>query len=140
MQIPQLKIKASFFLIISFFLIQGCGSSGTNEDVLITLYLVNQDNEAIEHVPYQCDSMSLPRYTSNSGAFSFYEGENCKFDFLNFEGTNHFNPAYDELVYIVDYHLDGKGNIPYSCTHFRGNTYDEGHFEYEADDICLFYL
>lgn len=129
------------FLFTILFFTQGCSNTeGREHASLITLYLVNQSNQPLAGVPYKCETMTRYSRTADNGAFSFYAPEQCTFDFLGFDGSVNFDPLDDEVIYIVDYLLEGKRGIPYECTNFHGRTYGEGQFEYEADDICQFYL
>ena len=130
--------------IVTVFALNGCG--GVVDDYyysydLTTLFLIDQNGLSLEGVPYTCDSRPT-QYTAPNGEFSFYPGENCTFDFLGLADGNYNNdPITDDIIYIVDYLDYGKGGIPYDCASFvAGTTYGDGSFEYDIDDVCVFYL
>jgi hypothetical protein len=128
--------------------LNGCGGGGGSDyyedpvnDGLTTLFLIDQDGNSYAEVPYLCDSMIDWSYTAPNGEFSFYPGEDCKFDFLGLDGNYFDDPLVDDIVYIVDDLDYGKGGIPYECASFGvGTTYTDGSFDYDLDDQCVFYL
>lgn len=127
--------------------LNGCGGGGTSYDDLTTLFLVDENGDPYPGILYQCDSMSYAVATPANGEFSFYEGENCTFDFYGYDGTDPANLPND-LIYIVDNADGGKNDIPYKCKYFNvgslNYTYDDGiwdgAFDYDYDDTCVFYL
>lgn len=138
--------------VVSVVVLSGCGggSSGSYNDGLTTLFLVDEEGYSYGGIPYTCDSMDYWGETAPNGEFSFYPGEDCTFDFYGYYGTDpdDITVPYNEYIYIVDYLDNGKNGIPYECSSFNvGNinyTYDDGNwdgsFDYDADDICVFYL
>jgi len=138
------KIVMLLVSALSLLALNGCG--GNNRD-LTTLFVVDENGVGQSGISYQCDSMMYPDITSSNGEFSFYPGENCTFDFYDYNGTDTTNPPVD-LLYIVDIADDGKNGIPYECQYFNvgtvNRTYDDGiwdgAFDYDYDDRCVFYL
>ena len=86
--------------------------------------------------------MKFPEYTPNNGEFSFYEGENCSFDFLSFNGNYHNDPySGDDIIYIVSDINTGAGDVAFDCNSFgSGITYPDGSFDYNRDDACVFHF
>ena len=110
-------------------------------DPLITLFLVDDLGLSYGGIPYICDSMNTWSQTKPNGEFSFYDGEDCSFDFYGLEGDYLENPLVDDIVRIVDDIGYGKGGIEYDCLSFGiSSTYSDGSFEYDIDDECRFYL
>ncbi len=147
------KLISLLFAGVAVLALSGCGGGGGGEyyyeevivepvdDGLTTLFLIDQDGFAYADVPYLCDSMVDWDYTEPNGAFSFYPGEDCEFDFYGLEGNYDDDPYVDDIVYIVDYLDYGKGGIAYECASFGvGSTYVDGSFDYDIDDQCTFYL
>jgi len=133
------KIILFLSALVAVLSLNGCNLNDEHDE-LTTLFLVDANNKAVGGVPYICESMGNYQRTAVNGEFSFYPGESCSFDFLGLSGTNNIDPIRDEVVYIVDIDLSGKGNIPYRCNTFSGKTYADGDFEYGANDRCAFYL
>ncbi|MCW8820603.1 MAG: hypothetical protein OQK45_00130 [Sulfurovum sp.] len=137
------KLMSLVFSGVVALVLSGCGGGGSNyNDGLTTLFLVDEQGFAYADIPYQCYDQGVLTYsdsTLNNGEFSFYPGEDCKFDFLGYDGV--YGDVFDEIIRIVDYTYDGKGDIPYQCDSFGiGSTYTDGSFDYDADDACVFYL
>ena len=131
-------------------LLSGCGSSDYDyiapppllDPTLTTLFLVDDQGFSLAGIPYICDSMEFSQYTKNNGEFSFFPGENCSFDFLGYAG-NYNNDPYngDDIIYIVSDINTGAGGVEYECNSFgSGLTFENGSFDYDADDACVFYL
>jgi hypothetical protein len=138
------KILLGTAAIFAVFVLSACR---TNDDYrndyvsndTTTLYLVDEQDNSYAYIPYICDSMSTWSKTRKDGAFVFVEPETCKFDFNGLDGV--YGDDFDEVVRIVDYSNDGKGNIPYECSSFSvRSTYTDGSFDYNHDDVCSFYL
>ncbi len=137
-------------LISASILFNGCGGGNDNVYIvpipptpaLITLFLIDQDGFSLAGVPYHCDHMGFPEYTPNNGEFSFYAGENCSFDFENFNGNYNNNPyAGDDVIYIVSDINTGAGDVVFDCNSFgSGITYFDGSFDYDSNDACSFYF
>ena len=137
-------------LISASILFNGCGGSDDNVYVspvvpspsLVTLFLIDQNGFSLAGVPYKCESMEFPEYTPNNGEFSFYAGENCSFDFLDFNGNYNNDPyAGDDIIYIVSDLNTGAGDIAFDCNSFgSGITYPDGSFDYNRNDSCSFYF
>jgi len=109
-------------------------------DSLVTLFLLDEQGFSYANIPYICDSMNVWSQTAVDGAFSFYEGENCNFDFYGLDG-DYSEPEFDDIVHIVDSLGYGQGGIAYDCLSFGASTtYSDGSFEYDIDDECKFYL
>jgi len=125
---------------VSALVLSGCGGgSSSYNDGLTTLFLVDEYDNSYGGIPYICDSMSTWSETAPNGEFSFYPGENCEFDFTGYNGL--YGDEFDDIIRIVDYTYDGKGDIPYECELFGvGTTYSDGSFDYDYDDACVFYL
>ena len=147
------KLISLLFAGVAVLALSGCGGGGGGEyyyeeviiepvdDGLTTLFLIDQDGFAYAGVPYICDSMVDWSETAPNGAFSFYPGEDCEFDFIGLEGNYEDDPYVDDIVYIVDDLDYGKGGIAYECASFGvGSTYGDGSFDYDIDDLCTFYL
>jgi hypothetical protein len=142
--------------ILSVVALSGCGGGGSDyyeepyNDGLTTLFLVDDEGYAYADIPYQCESMTYPSVTAYNGEFSFYPGEDCTFDLYGYYGTDpdDMTVPYNEYIYIVDDLDRGKNDIPYECALFNvgfvNYTYDDGiwdgSFDYDADDICVFYF
>lgn len=110
-------------------------------DPLITLFLIDDLGYSYAGIPYICDSMSAWSETAYNGEFSFYDGEDCDFDFYGLEGDYDESPWVDDIVRIVDDLGYGKGGIEYNCASFGiSSTYSDGSFFYDRDDECRFYL
>ena len=125
--------------------LSGCGGGGGSndniDDGLTTLFLVDDQGFSYGNIPYKCDSMRDWDRTAPNGEFSFYPPETCEFDFFGLRGDLFGDPRVDDIVRIVDYANEGKGNIPYDCTSFGGSsTFNDGSFNYDSDDQCVFYL
>lgn len=135
------KFTGLVFALVAVFALSGCGGSNNYDDDLTTLFLIDQNGDSYAGVPYICDSMAHWSQTARNGEFSFYPGEDCEFDFSGLYGNYENDPYVDDIVYIVDYTDDGKGHIPYDCASFgAGSTYNDGSFDYDEDDECLFYF
>jgi len=138
-------VKKSILFVVSFvtvFVLGGCGSSSDTSysHDFKTLFLIDQNGYSLGDIPYRCDARPV-EYTAPNGAFSFYPGEECKFDFLGWNGNYSNDPFRDEIIYIVDSLDYGKDGIPYDCASFGASvTYGDGSFEYDIDDVCIFYL
>jgi len=147
-------MKKFMMLIVSgltVVLMNGCGGGSDHyPDDLTTLFLVDDYGYSYGGVPYKCDSMRYWDETAPNGEFSFYPGESCTFDLLGYFGTDpdDLTVPYNEYMYIVDDLDRGKNGIPYECELFNvgfiNYTYDDGiwdgSFDYDADDICVFYF
>jgi len=138
------KYLVLLFSAIAIFGLSGCGGGSSVDDVndgRTTLFLVDSQGYSYGGVPYKCDSMRDWGETAPNGEFSFYPPDNCEFDFLGLEGNLFNDPRVDDVVHIIDIANDGKGNIPYECVSFgASSTYNDGSFEYDIDDRCVFYL
>ncbi len=139
------KLMSMLFSGVAIVALNGCGGgSDSYNDGLTTLFLVDEKGYAYADIPYQCYDQGVLTYsdtTLNNGEFSFYPGEDCKFNFSGLEGNYLNDPFTDDIVRIVDYTDDGKGGIPYECDSFGiGTTYTDGSFDYDIDDQCVFYL
>jgi len=131
------------FSAVVIFGLNGCGSSGDNTPPsnLTTLFLVDDQGFSYGGIPYRCDSMRDWSVTAPNGEFSFYPPDNCEFDFLGLDGDLFGDPMVDDIVRIVDFANDGKGGIPYECSSFgASSTYNDGSFNYDIDDQCVFFL
>lgn len=135
------KLISLMFAGAAIFVLSGCNYDDDEYDDLTTLFLVDQNNESYAGIPYICDSMAHWSQTARNGEFSFYPGEDCEFDFLGLDGNYNNDPSEDDIVYIVDYLDYGKGGIPYDCASFGGSsTYNDGSFDYDENDECVFYF
>jgi hypothetical protein len=106
-----------------------------------TLFLIDQNGFSLGGVPYICDSMPDWSMTRPNGEFTFFEPDNCTFDFTGYIGNYENNYITDDIIYIVDDLDIGKGNIPYNCEYFGASTtYLDGSFDYDENDACTFYL
>jgi len=144
------KITLLFATLIALISLNGCdGSYGydgygnnyadANPQNLTTLFLVDGRGMSYANIPYKCDSMNSWSKTANNGEFSFIQPESCEFNFNGLDGI--YGDMDDDVVRIVDDLNRGKGGIPYDCTNFRGvSTYDDGSFDYDQDDVCVFHL
>ena len=128
--------------VVAVFGLSGCGGGGSDNPPsnLTTLFLVDDQGFSYGGIPYKCDSMRDWELTAPNGEFTFLQPDNCVFDFDGLTGNYSSNSYNDEIVHIVDYDYNGKGNIPYDCSSFTGSTYGDGSFEYDSDDQCVFYL
>ena len=134
------KLISLMFAGAAIFVLSGCNYDDDYDD-LTTLFLVDQNNESYAGIPYICDSMAHWSQTARNGEFSFYPGEDCEFDFLGLDGNYNNDPSEDDIVYIVDYLDYGKGGILYDCASFGvGSTYNDGSFDYDENDECVFYF
>ena len=125
----KLLVLSTFLLIFN-----GCDENN-NDSEMFTLFLVDANNNPISNVSYDCDTGYGE--TEKNGAFHFYEGENCVFNFLGFNGTEFSN----DYLYIVDIDYIGMENIDYNCQGYgRDYTSLNGGFEYNQNDICTFYF
>lgn len=132
-------------MISILFVFSGCGDD--HNDVVVvaptatTLFLIDQDGMSLGGVPYICDSMVAWSATRPNGEFTFFEPDNCTFDFTGLSGNYENDYIHDDIIYIVDDLDRGKGGIPYSCEYFgASSTYLDGSFNYGANDACTFYL
>ena len=138
------KVILFVFLLLIVGVLSGCGN-GENDNSsssrLTTLFLVDQEGFSYGYIPYKCDSMKDWSRTAPNGEFSFLPPDNCVFDFDRLLGNYFCDPYYDDIVRIVDIGHNGKGGIPYDCASFgAGSTYNDGSFEYDIYDQCVFYL
>lgn len=131
------------------FALSGCGSNDHYyRDNATTLFLVDESGIPYGQIPYTCYEGNLLTYTGrtlSNGEFTFYPGEDCKFDFYGLDGV--YDDEFDDIVRIVDAWdgpQEGKGDIPYECEYFNvgsiNYTYSDGSFYYDEDDACVFYL
>ena len=138
-------------LVIAVLLLSGCGSSDDSgyipppppiDPELTTLFLIDHDGFSLGGVPYICDSMKFPEYTLNNGEFSFFPGENCSFDFVGYAGNYNHDPySGDDIIYIVSDINMGVNALEYDCESFGiGLTFEDGSFDYDANDACVFYF
>ena len=134
------KYLSLFIAGIVLFGTSGCGSSDSSyEDNLVTLFLVDENGFSYGGVPYICDSMRDWELTPPNGEFTFLPPDECVFDFYGLGGV--YGDRFDDIVRIVDYTNDGKGDIPYECASFGvGSTFFDGSFIYDENDECVFYL
>ena len=127
--------------VVAIFGFSGCGSSSDDhyEDDLVTLFLVDELGYSYGGIPYKCDSMRDWEVTLPNGEFTFLPPDDCVFDFYGYDGV--YGDSFDDIIRIVDYSDNGKGNIAYECASFGvGSTYFDGSFDYDVDDECVFYL
>jgi hypothetical protein len=138
------KYLVLIFSAIAIFALSGCGggsSSAGIDDGRTTLFLVDSQGYSYGGIPYKCDSMRDWEVTEPNGEFSFYPPDNCEFNFVGLEGNLFNDPRVDDVVRIVDIDNGGKGEIPYECASFgASSTYNDGSFDYDIDDSCVFYL
>ena len=143
------KLVGILFASVAVLALSGCGGGSSNdsppplppEPSATTLFLIDQDGSSLGGVPYICDSMIDWSETRPNGEFTFFEPESCEFDFIGYLGNYNDDPYVDDIIYIVDYLDDGKGNIAYDCNSFIGSTtYGDGSFDYDIDDQCRFYF
>ena len=136
-------------LISATLLLSGCGSSDDTvvvvvpvEPTLTTLFLIDSDGFSLAGVPYICDSMEFAQHTLNNGEFSFLVGENCFFDFNGYRGNYNGDPYNgDDIIHIVSDINTPANGVEYSCDSFgAGITFEDGSFDYNANDACVFYL
>jgi hypothetical protein len=138
-------------IVSATLILSGCGSSSNDgyippplppDPTLTTLFLIDHNGFALAGVPYICDSMAFSQYTLNNGEFSFFPGENCSFDFLGYAGNYHNDPySGDDIIYIVSDIGMGVNALEYDCNSFGvGITFEDGSFDYDANDACVFYL
>lgn len=137
------KIMALVFSAVAVFGLSACGGGGGNDTPsnLTTLFLVDELGFSYGGIPYKCDSMRDWELTLPNGEFTFLPPDNCEFDFAGYDGNLFNDPRVDDIVRIVDDLDRGKGSIPYECASFGASTtFDDGSFEYDIDDQCVFYL
>jgi len=137
------KYLIAVLSIVAILGLSGCGGGSNNDhpDNLTTLFLVDEQGFSYGGIPYKCDSMRDWSVTASNGEFTFFPPDNCEFDFLGLDGDLFGDPLVDDIVRIVDFTDDGKGGIPYECTSFgASSTYNDGSFNYDIDDRCVFYL
>ena len=137
------KLIGLVITVVAVFGLSGCGGGSDNDrpSDLTTLFLVDQNGFSYGGIPYKCDSMFNWDSTRANGEFSFYPGENCEFDFLGLDGDLFGDPIVDDIIRIVDIGNNGKGRIPYECELFgASSTYNDGSFNYDTDDRCVFEL
>ena len=138
------KIFLTLTAVSALFILSACGSNDDYErnyvsDDTTTLYLVDEQDYSYSGIPYICDSMNGWSKTTKEGAFVFVEPDTCKFNFNGLDGV--YGDDFDEVVRIVDYTNDGKEGIAYECSSFvASSTYGDGSFDYNEDDVCVFYL
>lgn len=143
-------MKKIIMFIVSAFTVIGLSGCSSDRDDLTTLFLVDENGYSYGGVPYICESMRDWSRTAPNGEFTFYQREECLFDFYGYYGTDPDDTTipYNEYIYIVDDLDRGKNNIPYECELFNAGginyTYDDGlwdgSFDYDQDDRCVFYL
>lgn len=127
-----------FTVLFALFSFSGC-EYNYRRDGLTTLFLVDERGFSYADIPYKCDSMRSWERTLPNGEFSFFPQESCTFDFGRLDGM--YGDMYDDVVRITDDLNRGKGGIPYDCTRFKGvYTYDDGSFQYDQYDTCVFHL
>ena len=138
------KLVGLMVAVVAVLGLSGCGSSDSGydgPDNLTTLFLVDDRGFSYGGIPYKCDSMINWDVTASNGEFSFLPPDNCEFDFLGLDGDLFGDPVVDDIVRIVDDLNNGKGGIPYECASFgASSTYNDGSFNYDIDDRCVFYL
>lgn len=137
------KLKILLISLVSLIVLSACGGGGGNNppDNLTTLFLVDQNGFSYGGIPYRCDSMRDWSVTAPNGEFTFLPPDNCEFDFLGLRGDLFGDPVVDDIVRIVDFDYNGKGGILYACESFgASSTYNDGSFNYDIDDQCVFYL
>ena len=138
-------MKKYLILIVSavaIFGLSGCGGGGDDGYIPPSssetyLFLVDNRGFAVNNVHYSCvnsfGDFIGDFYTGNNGRFLFVPGENCTFDFIEYNGT----PG-DEL-HIEDDIQNPKAGIPYTCLGGDfGYTNLNGSFNYRIDDSCTF--
>jgi len=145
------KIAGLMVAGIAVFVLSGCGGDDYYDDPvivdpgpeLVTLFLVDEFDVGVSHVPYTCidafDEVITDDFTNIDGEFTFAVGDRCTFDFYDFLGDT-INP-----IYLVDIDYFGKDDIPYSCIndyneYTEGITDFDGWFTYPEDAYCKFYL
>ena len=141
------KIFGLLIVAVAVLSLNGCGG-GQQNDGFTTLFLVDEKGYSYGGIDYACydgDVLMYEGTTPSNGEFSFYPGEDCVFDFFGLNGNwdNLPPPAgEDEIIRIVDIYDgpgDGKNGIPYECEGGDfGETFDDGRFYYDVNDICLF--
>ena len=83
--------------------------------------------------------MSRWNKTAPNGEFSFIQPDSCEFNFHGLDGI--YGDGGDDIVRIVDYKNNAKRDIPYKCRLFgASSTYNNGTFDYDQDDRCVFYF
>ncbi len=133
----RLKFLALGLLLL--WTLNGC-SDDNDGDQITTYFLVDKTNTPLSSVSYECyDRETRKSYgseTGSQGEFTFYTGEDCEFDFDRYRGSK-----ANDFIYIIDKNNKGQGGIKYECeSGIKSSTFREGDFEYEAGDICTFYL
>ena len=127
--------------VMTIFGLSGCGGDDHHHSDLTTLFLVDDQGFSYGGIPYRCDSMRDWEITAPNGEFTFLPPDNCQFDFTGLRGDLFGEPLVDDIVRIVDITYEGKGGIPYECASFGiSSTYNDGSFNYDINDNCVFYL
>jgi len=140
--------RISIFLVslLASMFISGCNSGNTSSNKSTndsvnetTLFLEDEEGFSYGGIPYKCTSMSHWSKTKANGEFTFVQPDTCTFNFNGLKGL--YEDEYDDVVRIVDYTHNGKGDISYDCRDFgASSTYDDGSFSYNEDDECTFQL
>jgi hypothetical protein len=137
------KIMALIFSAVAVFGLSACGGGGGSDapSNLTTLFLVDEAGFSYGGIPYKCDSMRDWEFTAPNGEFTFLPPDNCQFDFTGLRGDLFGDPVVDDIVRITDDLNRGQGEIPYECASFGiSSTYNDGSFNYDINDNCVFYL
>ena len=140
------KLMLLLTVMLTVFVVNGCSTyhdddyySDYDSDRVTTLFLEDEQGFSYGGIPYKCDSMTRWSTTKRNGEFTFIEPDTCTFNLNGLEGV--FGDSLDEVVRIVDYTHEGKGNIPYECSSFgASSTYSDGSFNYDENDQCTFHL
>ena len=139
------RIIVFFTTIMAVFVLSGCNLNdddyydGYDRQNVTTLFLVDDQGFTYRGIPYKCDSMISWSTTKNNGEFTFIQPDTCTFNFNGLNGV--YGDGADEVVRIVDYTYQGKGDIPYECHDFGvSSTYGDGSFSYNENDECIFRL
>ena len=128
---------------VAVFALSGCGGGDDYYDPpvsdLITLLIVDQNNNGVDGIRYICDTTS--GFTGDrplAGEFTFRDFDDCDFYLED-------NIVLGDDLFIVDAALIGKNNIPYICDSsigvlFTGDSGRDGEFIYDYffDDVCTF--
>ena len=131
-------------LALSALFFAGCGGGGGGVapgpgpgpapgPTAVMWYIDDIDGVGVGGISYNCTSGN--GVTDADGAFIFFPGDVCNFDFWGLPGNLVFS------LHIDDELTTGVGNIPFECdSGWSGATYADGSFEYDADDYCTFYM
>lgn len=128
--------------ISTLFVFSSCDHSRRSyyhEDDMYVYHLVDQEGFGVGDVRYTCDDGYSFDYTTGSGAFYFYDGDDCDIE-LHLANVD---SARDRL-YIEDAFGHGARGIEYICDNGdEGYTNRNGRFYFdniERYDVCTFLL